>query len=75
MQIDIKTLNTIFALARLKQVELSPNDEEALITIINTKQQLLSALEELKLLKDNAQREEANAQYVRNCTHSSKTKK
>lgn len=57
MEIDIKTVNTIFALARLKQVELSPNDEDALITIINTKQQLLSALEELKHLKNTVKAE------------------
>lgn len=51
MEIDINTLNTIFALARLKQVEIAPNDEQALITIINLKAQVLTALDELKKLK------------------------
>jgi hypothetical protein len=50
-QIDLNALNTIFTLARMKQVELAPQDEDALKLIISIKAVVFSSLAELSELK------------------------
>ena len=43
-----KTLEVVFTLARMKQMELSPNDEQALVVLINTKKELFNLIKEIE---------------------------
>lgn len=40
----LKKLDTIFAMARVKQVELNPTDEKSLIEIINIKKDVFELI-------------------------------
>ena len=50
---DRQTLEAIFTLARVKQVELTPHDEQALIAIIEAKKSLFEALDHYEIVKQN----------------------
>ena len=47
-----KTLEVVFTMARMKQVELSPNDEQALIVLINTKKEVFDIIDKRKQEED-----------------------